>query len=34
VEKTSGLPFLSREVSGINIGALPMLAGAGDEGGA
>ncbi len=34
VEKTSGLPFLSREVSGINIGALPMLAGASDEGGA
>ena len=29
VEKSSGLPFLSREVSGIDIGA-----GAGDEGGA
>ncbi len=34
LEKDSGLPFLSREVSGINIGASPMHTGAGDEGGA
>jgi hypothetical protein len=34
VEKGSGLPFLSREVSGIDIGASPEYAGAGDEGGA
>lgn len=34
LEKGSGLPFLSREVSGINIGALQSDAGAGDEGGA
>jgi hypothetical protein len=34
LEEGSGLPFLSREVSGINIGALPTLAGAGDEVGA
>jgi hypothetical protein len=34
LEKGSGLPFLSREVSGINIGAIQTDAGAGDEGGA
>jgi hypothetical protein len=34
VEKGSGLPFLSREVSGINIGAVQADAGAGDERGA
>jgi hypothetical protein len=34
VEKGSGLPFLSREVSGIDIGAVQTDAGAGDEGGA
>ena len=34
LEKGSGLPFLSREVSGINIGTLPTNVGAGDEGGA
>ncbi len=34
VEKTSGLPFLSREVSGIDLGTSPADAGAGDEGGA
>jgi hypothetical protein len=33
VEKGSGLPFLSREVSGIDIGAIQTHAGAGDEGG-
>jgi hypothetical protein len=34
VEKGSGLPFLSRAVSGIDIGAIQTHAGAGDEGGA
>ncbi len=34
LEKGSGLPFLSREVSGIDLGASPADAGAGDEGGA
>ena len=34
LEKGSGLPFLSREVSGIDLGAGPTDAGAGDEGGA
>jgi hypothetical protein len=34
LEKGSGLPFLSREVSGIDIGAVQTDAGAGDEGGA
>ena len=34
VEKTSGSSFLSREVSGIDLGASPADAGAGDEGGA
>jgi hypothetical protein len=34
LEKGSGLPFLSREVSGISIGAIRPDAGAGDEGGA
>ena len=34
LEKGSGLPFLSRAVSGIDIGASPEPAGAGDEGGA
>jgi hypothetical protein len=34
LEKGSGLPFLSREVSGINTGALLTDAGAGDQGGA
>jgi hypothetical protein len=34
LEKGSGLPFLSREVSGIDIGAIPTHAGAGGEGGA
>jgi hypothetical protein len=33
VEKDSGLPFLSRAVSGIKIGVSPTHAGAGDEGG-
>ncbi len=33
LEKGSGLPFLSREVSGIDIGAIQTHAGAGDEGG-
>ncbi len=32
VEKGSGLPFLSRAVSGIDIGAIQTDAGAGDEG--
>jgi hypothetical protein len=34
LEKGSGLPFLSREVSGINIGTSPTLTGTGGEGGA
>ena len=34
LEKGSGLPFLSREVSGIDIGGSPGDAGAGDEDGA
>ncbi len=34
VEKTSGLPFLSREVSGINISTSPTHTGTGGEGGA
>jgi hypothetical protein len=34
VEKGSGLPFLSREVSGIDIGAIQTDVGAGDDGGA
>jgi hypothetical protein len=34
VEKGSGLPFLSREVSGIDIGAIQTDAETGDEGGA
>ena len=34
LEKGSGLPFLSREVSGIDIGALPTRARAGVDGGA
>jgi hypothetical protein len=34
VEKGSGLPFLSGAVSGIDIGASPEHAGAGDEDGA
>ena len=33
LEKGNGLPFLSREVSGVNIGAIQTDAGAGDEGG-
>jgi hypothetical protein len=34
LEKGSGLPFLSKAVSGIDIGAVRTDAGAGDEGGA
>jgi hypothetical protein len=34
VEKGSGLPFLSKAVSGIDIGASPEHAGTGDEDGA
>ncbi|HEV2091706.1 MAG TPA: hypothetical protein VGR18_00925 [Rubrobacter sp.] len=34
LEKGSGLPFLSKAVSGIDIGASPGDAGAGDDGGA
>ncbi len=34
LEKGSGLPFLSREISGIDIGASPADAEAGYEGGA
>ncbi len=34
LEKGSGLPFLSRAVSGIDIGVIPTHAGAGGEGGA
>ncbi len=34
LEKGSGLPFLSREVSGVSSGVIRTDAGAGDEGGA